>query len=423
MMRTLLTPLLLLAAGLATQAQTYFYIDEIAVQPAQPTTNDLILLQLIGGLAGTGVYIVSADAEVVGPNVTVNIVAADNGGLTVIVPHTQQLFLGQLPSGTYTVTINGTFVGDFAPPEQHSFTVIGDPYPCDSLILESLAWEPFDDDELLVHVLNTSSEIFSYPNFILYDAQGDTLAQEDVALFGIPGDSWHVLWAGPGADLPTGPFQGTLELYTNFGADLACTFTGTWDLCPPEPCQPMITVLSNVGGDLAIGDFAWNIATEQGDAVASGTFTLTAEQQLDSTTTCLPPGNYSITVAPLDPPTGGQVLFGIANQGMGGPAQTVTWTPPVPMPFTYYQFCIDDAQSLPEPTSGSLHARINGNALRVWRADGLPVGPLRLFDTQGRLLRSGGSNTSEAFVELPGEAMGLMLLQHANGTLKVVTDL
>ena len=75
MMRTLLTPLLLLAATVAAHAQTYFYIDEIAVQPAQPTTGDLIQLQLIGGLAGTGVYIVSADAEVVGPNVTVNIVA------------------------------------------------------------------------------------------------------------------------------------------------------------------------------------------------------------------------------------------------------------------------------------------------------------------------------------------------------------
>ena len=410
----------LLASTFASlNAQTYFYIDEIQVQPAQPTTGDLILLQLIGGLAGTGVYIVSADAEVVGPNVTVNIVAADNGGLTVIVPHTEQLFLGQLPAGTYTVTINGVYVGDFAPPEQHSFTVTGTPYPCDSLIIESLAWEPFDDDELLVHVLNTSNEIFSYPNFILYDAQGDTLAEEEVALFGIAGDSWHRLWAGPGADLPSGPFQGTLELYTNFGAQLACTFTGTWDLCPPEPCQPMTVLLMNVGGGLATGDFAWNINNEQGSSVAAGTLTLTADEQMDSTSTCLPPGNYSITVSPLDPPTGGQVLFGIATAGMAGPAQTVTWTPPVPLAFPFYQFCIDGTQGLDEPSGAEVRTAVVGGELHVGRPDGEALGELRLLDARGGLVATDPGRSSEVRLPLGDRPGGLYLLQSTMGTVKV----
>lgn len=425
MMRTLLTPLLLLAATVAAHAQTYFYIDEIAVQPAQPTTGDLIQLQLIGGLAGTGVYIVSADAEVVGPNVTVNIVAADNGGLTVIVPHTQQLFLGQLPAGTYNVTINGTFVGDFAPPEQHSFVVSGGgAYPCDSLVIESVQWQAFSDTALVVHVFNPTSELFDYPNFILYDAQGDTIANETVNFFGIAGESWHTLALHGGATIPEGPFQGTLELYTGFGVELACTLSGTWDLCPPAPCSTLIPSIMNTGGGITVGEFAWSIQSDQGNSVASGTFTLTNDAQFDTAHVCLPPGQYGLVVTPLDDPTGGQPIMIVYDQsGQGGPSQSITWTPPVPMSFSFYAPCIVGAQTVPEPTSGSLHTRINGSAMRVWRTDGLPVGPLRLYDTQGRLLRSGGGNTSEALVELPNEAMGLLLLQHANGTLKVVTDL
>lgn len=424
MMRNLLTPLLLLAAFLAARAQTYFYIDEIAVQPAQPTTSDLIQLQLIGGLAGTGVYIVSADAEVVGPNVTVNIVAADNGGLTVIVPHTQQLFLGQLPAGTYSVTINGTFVGDLAPPEQHSFVVSGGgAYPCDSVVVESVEWAAFNTSSIVVHVLNPTSELFDYPNFILYNAQGDTLAVEETFLFGIAGDSWHRLDIVDGATMPEGPFQGTLELYTGFGLQLACTFTDTWDLCPLGECQPLVPYLYSGGGGGSVGDFAWNVQDAQGTVLESGIFTLTLDQPYDSGYACLPPGNYQLVVTPLNDPTAGVPIFTVTNGTVNfGPDQAVTWTPPVPMLFSFYAPCIDGAQTVPEPTVGSLNARIVGNALRVWRADGLPVGPLRLFDTQGRLLRSAGGNASEVLLELPREAMSLMLLQHANGTLKVVGD-
>ncbi|MBK9758734.1 MAG: hypothetical protein IPO90_01875 [Flavobacteriales bacterium] len=53
-----MTKQLLLCAALAcstlASAQTYFYIDEIAVVPQQPTTFDNISINLIGGLSSTG---------------------------------------------------------------------------------------------------------------------------------------------------------------------------------------------------------------------------------------------------------------------------------------------------------------------------------------------------------------------------------
>ena len=68
-MRTLLTPLLLLAATVAAHAQTYFYIDVIQVQPLQPTPADDVSIHLAGGLSSTfilspGVWLTAATAIV-----------------------------------------------------------------------------------------------------------------------------------------------------------------------------------------------------------------------------------------------------------------------------------------------------------------------------------------------------------------------
>lgn len=420
-MRTwLLTVIMLCAANLG--AQTYFYIDQIQVLPAQPTTGDLVSLQLIGGLAGTGVYIVSADAQVVGPNVTVNIVAADNGGLTVIVPYTEQLFLGQLPAGTYTVTINGVNVGDFAPPEQHAFTVSGGGgYPCDSLAIASVEWQAFADTAVMVHAINTSTEIFSYPNFILYDAQGDTLAVETVNFFGIAGDSWHTLDLVDGATMPEGPFQGTLALFTGFGVELACTFTGTWDLCPPAPCSAMTVAMLNQGGALVLGDFAWNIQDSQGSTVGAGVFTLTNDAQFDSAQVCLPPGAYAITVLPLGDPTGGQPVFSVFHESGSVPLQPVTWTPPVPLLFNFFGPCAGGPQAIGEPEAIAMLYAIAGGTLRVWRTDGRPVGPLELIDVTGRVLAQVASaTTSEVALPLPAHFAGILLLRSTGGVLRLL---
>ncbi|HQW86698.1 MAG TPA: hypothetical protein PLH93_05905, partial [Flavobacteriales bacterium] len=120
--------ILLAALSVATlnvHAQTFFYVDHITVAPATPAPQDNITIALSGGLASTGAYVVSASATVTGNTVSLNVVAADPGGFTVIVPHTEQIPVGPLPAGTYSIVINGTFVGDFAPQPEHVFVVAG----------------------------------------------------------------------------------------------------------------------------------------------------------------------------------------------------------------------------------------------------------------------------------------------------------
>lgn len=419
-MRTSLLALLL-ACFTSVSAQTYFYIDAIEVQPAVPNTTDPVSLDLIGGLSSTGAYVVSASANVVGQVVTINIQAADPGGFTVIVSHTETVELGLLPAGTYTIEFNAVNVGDFAPAPQHTFTVEGGSSACDSLIIDYVQWRAFDGPAIVVHALNTNTqELFDYPNFILLDANGDTIAVETVELFGIAADSYHTLTLADGVAPPTGPFLGTLQLWTGFTTELACEWTATFDLCPPAPCAPVFATLNNLGNALAIGTFQWTIYDEQLNVAASGQFELTDTVQYDEVGTCLPPGEYTMITTPDQEPTGGQVYYGVlANGFYSGPNQALTDLPLPPMPFTFYQECSEGGNSIPEVAPSVFSAYCSGDQLRIQRTDGGRIGAVQVFGPDGRLLIQGSSVGSTLTLPL-STAAGVLVLRTEHGSLRVM---
>ena len=377
-----------LACSSFASAQTYFYIDQIAVVPQQPTTADNISINLIGGLSSTGAYVVGASAQVTGSIVTITIAAADPGGLTVIVPHTQNVVVGQLAAGTYTIVFNAQNVGDFSPSPQHQFVVSGFGTACDSLDLVSVQWHAFNDSVIVVHVRNNNfNEFFDYPNFILFDANHDTLAVETTNFFAIVGDSWHPLQIHEDAVIPTGLFTGTLELWTLFTQNLACTWNLPFDLCPAPPCATLIPAIQNVGGGIPIGTYDWTIYDSDFLVASSGQFELGFGMEYDADTICLPPGSYSMNCDPNDEPTGGAPVFNVSVEGfISGPSQAVTWSLPVPMPFDFYMPCADSGNGIETTVSQiGLSAIQQGTSFHVQRIDGKPLGNVELFDMQGRL--------------------------------------
>lgn len=384
-----LVAVILLGLPYAGHAQTYFYVDQIAVDPAAPTDQDNVQLEVSGNLSSTGSYVDTAFATATGFGIQLTINAANTGGIgiPVLVPHTETIVLGQLAAGTYTVTIAGSSVDDSAPTAQHSFTVTGGTATaCDSLILASISWAPFSDTALLVHVFNPTSELFDYPSFILFDANGDTLAKETVFYFGIGAESWHTLTLQPGAVIPVGPFTGTLELWTLFDQQLACSWTQPFDLCPPAPCAPLTASIQNNGGALAIGTFQYTIR-HLGDLVASGTFELTDNVQYDSDSLCLPPGNYLMEVVADQAPSGGQPYFGVSlGNGVQGPTAPVIVTTLSAVAFNFYEPCADATQQIAEVPSARLVVLRNGNSISISRTDGHALGDLMIYDAQGRLL-------------------------------------
>lgn len=422
MIRTLLCFTVILCSTLLS-AQTYFYIDQIVVDPQPATTEDDINIDLVGGLASTGAYVASASAQVTGTIVTITISAADPGGLTVIVPHTETVNVGQLPAGNCTIVFNAQGVGDFAPSPQHQFVVSGGGTACDSLEIASIQWYAFTDTAIVVHVLNENmSEIFDYPNFILFDANGDTLAKELVNFFGIGEESWHVLRIHPDATIPNAPFNGTLELWTLFTEELACSWEIPIDLCPPPACATLIPTIGNFGGALAIGTYSWSISDENFQVVATGQFEMTDQVQYDSDTICLPPGSYYMAASMDQPPTGGQPRYGVSTEGfITGPSQDVPWDLPVLMPFEFYLPCDEGTNGIGafDPNTGLMLVQ-EGAMLRVQRRDGSPIGKIDLLDAQGRLHYTGSSTASAAMIPLSGIGGGLCIVRTEHTVQRVV---
>ncbi|MEZ4756033.1 MAG: hypothetical protein R2817_04310 [Flavobacteriales bacterium] len=419
-MRSTLTLLLLLAVQ-GMRAQTFFYIDAINVQPTAPTTADPVVLSLFGGLSSTGAQVTSVSASVVGYTVTISIAAQDNGGLTVIVPHTEEVPLGTLPAGIYTVIIDGQFVGDFAPVEDHTFVVSGT-FPCDGLVLGPVRWHALTDTTVVVTVDNPTQELFPYPNFILFDAAGDTLAKEQTSLFGLPGSgSVHYLRIHPGAILPAGPFAGRLELWTEFTTQLACTWPITIELCPPPPCVNVQPFIQNIGGAVASGTFNWGIL-QNGNVVASGSFEVNDEQQFDVDEVCLPPGNYSMICGTDGGPSQGALFYGLwAGPGQETPMRPVFDIIPQPIPFALYTPCLDPIQSVGNTLPAEApHVMMDADQVTVQVQDGT-LREVTVMDPQGR--RIALVRTAADVVRIPAQGWSagvhVVRVEHANGTISV----
>lgn len=421
-MKRTLPFLVLLFVALVGRAQTHFYLDQIVVEPANPTTADVVSIHLVGNLSDGGAYIATALADVSGSQVSITLVAMSNGGITVLVPHTETIALGQLPAGTYTIDFTDASTGilDSAPPAQHTFTVSGPEFPCEDLTVE-VQWAPFSDTAVVVHVQHTTVELFNYPNFILFDAAGDTLAVETVTFFGIPQDSWHTLRLVDGATLPIGTFNGRLELWTDFTSTLACTWEQPFDLCPPVGCHTIYPTLANFGGAIPIGTFNWTIA-DDGGVVATGQFELTNEVQQDADTVCLPAGAYFMDVSPLSPPTGGAPTYFVAGPGyLSTDTRPVLWSLPEQLEFPLYPYCVESPEGLNEVDGMGLRAATVPGGLWVHTVDGQPLGALRLLDAQGRLVQATTATTDRHYLAVG--TPGMYVLHAGDRTLKVAAGL
>lgn len=429
MKRSVLLPFLLstiLPALFVTKAigQTYYYIDGISVSPPAPTTSDAITITLHGNLSSGGAFIVSTSNMLMGSMVHITVNAADPGGIAVLVPHDEDIAIGILPAGNYTLMIDGSFVLDMAPSPQHLFTVTGGGSECDHLDITSIQWHAFTDTAIVLHASNTDmlSELFDHPHFILFDTNGDTLAKETTQAFGISEDSWHFLEVVDGVDIPSDPFSVVLELWTDMGSVLACSWNLSIDLCP-DSCATLIATVQNYGGALAIGSYAWTLYDEDFEIAASGTFTMTDTVQFDYDTLCIAPGHYWMECGPNDPPTGGQPVFGVmVDHWIQGPFQPVVWSLPVMAEFDFYGPCAEGTNGIVsiERSTGLLITH-ESDGLTLWRKDGTALGSIDVFDAQGRALYHGIASSNRTTIDLHSLDSGMLLIRAGDLVARTVT--
>ena len=88
--------------------------------------------------------------------------------------------------------------------------------PCDELTVFPPRYDAFDPERIEVWVNNQSTEIFSYPNFVLLNDQGQVLASEEVTFFGIGGTGSHYMQVTPGVSFPANPSEGDYALRLDY---------------------------------------------------------------------------------------------------------------------------------------------------------------------------------------------------------------
>lgn len=92
---------------------------------------------------------------------------------------------------------------------------------CDSVYIDCCSYNTTLDYTINIMVSNYSSNLFSYPGFILFTEEMDTIAMETVNYYGIGWDQTHYLEIIHPFDLP---FEGIIELHTGFFETQVCTF-------------------------------------------------------------------------------------------------------------------------------------------------------------------------------------------------------
>jgi hypothetical protein len=287
--------------------------------------------------------------------------------------------------------------------------------PCEDLAIVSITYSAFDTTAIEVLVNNGSSEIFSYPSFVLLDAQGNTLAEEVVGFFGIGmGQQAHYPAVVPGATIPPAPFDGTLLLYGMFGDTLYCAFELTEiSLCPPEECIPAEIYLINTG-PLANFTVNWDITDPTGqELVTSGSFGMDDVVATHFDSVCLPPGAYTIWLSPFSPIDENYVL-GITNNyafSIGTNVAQQQDSTPLDLSFGWYEACTDLSQSIADHSVRNIQVILQGGTIQLVAPDHLPLGEVALWSADGRLLATRNTGSTMLSLSVEGLAAGVVLVR------------
>lgn len=295
---------------------------------------------------------------------------------------------------------------------------------CSVLEITALSYAPFTDTALQVVVVqNDPGFFFSYPQFMLIDLEGDTVALEQVNFFGIgPGGDpqAHRMDLRPGMALPATPFNGSLVLRYMTGEAPENTCTWPLDqqaLCPPPPCDSVLVFVQNFGDADVDAAFTWSITDADGNTVGEGDLTIAAGSvSMDTALVCLPPGELTLHMArPFD--TGGQFFFGITPVGFfadGPSAQFVQpGDPGIPMDlaFDFFTPCMEPSNGISRPAAPAPLITLADGLVQVRSANGEALGLLEVMDATGRSVRRVDARSSSTAIALGGQARGMYLLR------------
>lgn len=160
-----------------------------------------------------------------------------------------------------------------------------------SLLGIELQVNPFNTNEMLIYVSNPEFQTFNYPSFrIIKD--GVQIGEENVLFFGLglQSTSRIILDEIPAEDEEV---TYTLELWTNFYGNLACSIEYTGVPYVTDECFPLVLTLSSAGSgsniQITLEEENTNSIFLETDVVLSST------NSIISNSVCLIPGCYTFS--------------------------------------------------------------------------------------------------------------------------------
>jgi hypothetical protein len=281
--------------------------------------------------------------------------------------------------------------------------------PCDSLDL-SVKYSAFTDTLIEVSVINHSQAFYSYPGFIIQKPNADTVAIENVVLFGLGPSSQHLL-SVDSAMLTSPTFPGTLKLYSGFYANLECSYNLNFNLCL-DSCVMAYPCMVNMGGAMSSGTVNWTLQNAMSQTVASGDFTLGGSQQMDEDTLCLIPGQYSLNVAAITAPMGGQPYFGITTHLSGAPEPLKQYLiTAVQLPFSFYKNCVTTSLAEVSATTQRVNIFSYNGLVNLRNTTGKPIGDVIIYSVIGQPVWFGRISSAEQVIDLSYLSSGMYIVK------------
>jgi hypothetical protein len=172
--------------------------------------------------------------------------------------------------------------------------------PCASLQIVSVQLNALNSEYITIKVLNESTEIFSYPGFRIYDSDNNLVGEEEVFFFGIGEESVHEVAHSLG-DIAAGEeYELTLELWTGFYEEMACSFSDGFILIPEDNCAAINMSLSQLWNTQSEENYLLTINDSEGNEVFSGFYDFPSPDGLYMDEFCLAQGCYEMLIGTDD---------------------------------------------------------------------------------------------------------------------------
>lgn len=281
---------------------------------------------------------------------------------------------------------------------------------CNDVFPASISFSPFDSSLIEVRMVNNGPIGWSYPSLVLYNVN-DSMAWAPADYFALAGDQVFTLQTIDGAQIPTGPFYGKLELWTGFNDSLRCTWYPEPYLCPPGECTVVHPYVMVATANAAGLEFTWSVTDDLGHAVATGAMTIPEGSIEAMDSVCLEPGHYQLHV--LNPwVTGDSIYFDMRGQAWNaGTSPQVELSSGAASTFTLLEACIEQANGISELPASSVRSNIANSVLRIRLDDGRALDTIEVLDASGRRIHVQRTASASVDVPLDGVAPGLLLVR------------